>query len=73
MKIVSMKNRLGPKYMRDERVASQVVVKQFVNGQCGYDEDAKRDFGEACFKPGASVAKLMGQHGVNANLVHAWI
>jgi hypothetical protein len=40
---------LGHDYIRDENVASQLVVKRFVNGQCGYDEDARRDLVEACF------------------------
>lgn len=59
--------------MRDESVASRLVVKRFANGRCSYDEDAKRELIEACLQPGASVAKLAREHGVNANLVHTWI
>jgi len=59
--------------MRDESVASRLVVKRFANGRCSYDEDAKRELIEACLQPGASVAKLAREHGLNANLVHTWI
>jgi transposase-like protein len=37
------------------------------------NDDTRRDLVKACFKPGASVVKLIGECGVNANLVHIWI
>jgi len=59
--------------MRDKDLAERLVVKRSANGRCSYDEDAKRELVEACLHPGVSIAKLAREHGINANLLHAWI
>lgn len=59
--------------MRDKELAERLVVKRSANGRCSYDEDAKRELVEACLQPGVSIAKLARDHGINANLLHAWI
>ena len=59
--------------MRDDDLASRLVVKRYANGRCLYDADAKRELIEACMKPGTSVARLAREHGVNANLLHTWM
>jgi transposase len=59
--------------MRDKELAERLVVKRNANGRCSYDEDAKRELVEACLQPGVSIAKLARDHGINANLLHAWI
>lgn len=59
--------------MRDESLASRLIVKRFANGRCSYDEDAKQELVERCLESGASVARIARDHGVNANLVHTWI
>ena len=38
-----------------------------------YTSDFKQTIVTACQKPGASVANIAMQHGINANLVHRWI
>jgi len=38
-----------------------------------YDAEFKSAIVAACQQPGASVAKIALQHGINANLVHKWI
>ncbi len=37
-----------------------------------HDEELKRQVLEECSAPGASVAKVALDHGLNANLVHKW-
>ena len=37
-----------------------------------HDEQLKRRVLEECSAPGASVAKVAMDHGLNANLVHKW-
>jgi transposase len=37
-----------------------------------HDEQLKRQVLEECSAPGASVAKVAMDHGLNANLVHKW-
>jgi transposase len=59
--------------MSDKELAERLVVKRSANGRCSYDEDAKRELVEACLQPGVSIAKLARDHGINANLLHAWI
>ncbi len=59
--------------MRAEELAERLVVKRSANGRCTYDEEAKRELVEACLQPGASIAKLARDYGVNANLLHTWI
>ena len=59
--------------MSDKELAGRLVLKRSANGRCSYDEDAKRELVEACLQPGVSIAKLAREHGINANLLHAWI
>jgi transposase len=37
-----------------------------------HDDELKRQVLAACAVPGASVAKVAMDHGLNANLVHKW-
>ena len=39
------------------------------NGRRRFDPESKDRLIPACLEPGASVSKLAGEHGVNANLV----
>ena len=43
------------------------------NGRCRYDPLSKARLVEACLEPGASVARLALDHGVNANLLRKWV
>lgn len=49
------------------------VVRQSSDGRRRYDEGGKRVLIEAALQPGASVARLAQEHGVNANLLRKWI
>lgn len=43
------------------------------NGRCRYDPLSKARLVEACLEPGASVARLALDNGVNANLLRKWV
>jgi transposase len=43
------------------------------NGRCRYDPIAKARLVDACLEPGASVARLALDNGVNANLLRKWV
>lgn len=43
------------------------------NGRCRYDPISKARLVDACLEPGASVARLALDHGVNANLLRKWV
>lgn len=49
------------------------VVSVGIDGKRRFDRHTKRRLVEACLEPGASVAGLALQHGVNANLLRKWI
>ncbi|MBN3723699.1 transposase [Burkholderia sp. Ac-20379] len=49
------------------------VVRQSSDGRRRYDEKSKRVLIEAALRPGASVARLAQEHGINANLLRKWI
>ncbi len=49
------------------------VVGVLRNGRRRYDPASKRRLVEACRQPGASLAGLALQHGVNANLLRKWV
>src|SRR5690242_1104763 len=49
------------------------VVTVGIDGKRRFDRHTKRRLVEACLEPGASVAGLALQHGVNANLLRKWI
>ncbi len=38
-----------------------------------HSPEVKRRVVEACLEPGASVAKVAMEHGINANLAHKWL
>ena len=59
--------------MRNGDLRDRLVVKRNANGRCSYDEEAKRELVEVCLEPGASVARIAREHGINANLLHTWI
>src|ERR1700712_1222036 len=49
------------------------VVRQSRDGRRRYDEGGKRVLIGAALRPGASVARLAQEHGINANLLRKWI
>jgi len=51
----------------------RLVVGHKSDGRSVYDEGAKKELVVACLRPGASVARMAMQHGVNANLLRTWI
>ena len=56
-----------------ETLARRLVIGHKRDGRSIYDEQAKRELLEACRQPGASVAKLARDCGVNANQLSTWI
>ena len=38
-----------------------------------YTPEFKAQLVAACQRPGASIAALAGQHGMNANVLHRWL
>ena len=54
-------------------LASRLVTGRKRDGRCTYDPGAKAEIVEACLQPGASVARIGMQYGINANLLRTWI
>ena len=54
-------------------LARRLVVGHKRDGRSIYDEQAKRELVLACREPGASIAKLARDCGVNANQVNSWV
>jgi transposase len=54
-------------------VLSGLVVGRMRDGRCRYDPQVKQELVGQCMLPGVSVARMAMQHGVNANLLRAWI
>ena len=54
-------------------LARRLVIGRKRDGRCIYDSGAKRELLELCQRPGASVARLARECGVNANLVSSWL
>ena len=54
-------------------LASRLVVRRRRDGRCEYDLKAKQDLMALCLEPGASIARIAMEHGVNANLVRTWL
>lgn len=54
-------------------LARRLVIGRKRDGRSIYDPGAKRELLELCQRPGASVAKLARDCGVNANLVASWL
>ena len=57
----------------DEDYGKLRVTAVLRNGRCRYDPISKARLIEACLEPGASVARLALDHGVNANLLRKWV
>ena len=54
-------------------LARRLVVGHKRDRRSIYDEQAKRELILACREPGASIAKLARDCGVNANQVNSWV
>ena len=54
-------------------LAQRLVIGRKRDGRGIYDPGAKRELLELCRRPGASVARLARECGVNANLVASWL
>ncbi|MBP8184102.1 MAG: transposase [Rhodoferax sp.] len=54
-------------------VMRRLVLGHDRGGRCRYDPQAKAELIQECMKPGVSVARIAMQHGINANLLRAWI
>ena len=54
-------------------LARRLVIGHKRDGRSIYDEQAKRELVLACREPGASIAKLARDCGVNANQVNSWV
>jgi transposase len=59
--------------VRDEKLASRLVVRRGAGGNCTYDEGAKRELIALCQSGTVSVAKVALTYGINPNLLHNWI
>ena len=59
--------------VRDEELARRLIVRRGANGNCTYDEGAKRALIELCRSGTVSVAKVALTYGINPNLLHNWI
>ena len=57
----------------NSEVLSGLVVGRMRDGRCRYDPQVKQELVGQCLLPGVSVARMAMQHGVNANLLRAWI
>ncbi|WP_232290855.1 IS66-like element accessory protein TnpA [Polaromonas naphthalenivorans] len=53
-------------------MASQTRITQ-VPKRRFYSPELKRQVVQTCAQPGASIAAVALQHGINANIVHRWI
>ncbi|AEG00389.1 IS66-like element accessory protein TnpA [Methylomonas methanica] len=58
---------------RSTRLLRPLIVGHGRDGRCLYDPEAKRELVRICLQPGASIAKMALDHGVNANLLRKWI
>jgi transposase len=56
-----------------EDLGRRLVIGHKRDGRSVYDPQAKQELVEACLQPGASVARLARQCGVNANQVATWV
>lgn len=59
--------------VRNEDLARRLVVRRGANGNCTYDESAKRELIELGQSGVASVAKVALSYGVNPTQLHNWI
>ena len=54
-------------------LARRLVTGRKRDGRCTYDPQAKAEIVEQCLRPGASVARIGMQYGINANLLRTWM
>ena len=54
-------------------LAGRLVTGRKRDGRRSYDRQAKAELVQACLQPGASVARIGMQYGINANLLRSWI
>ena len=54
-------------------LARRLVVGHKRDGRSIYDDKAKRELVLACREPGASMARIARECGVNANLLAGWV
>lgn len=57
----------------NSELLSGLVVGRMRDGRCRYDPQVKQELVGQCLLPGVSAARMAMQHGVNANLLRAWI
>lgn len=58
---------------KDSELLQRLVVGSKRDGRRRHDKQAKAELVQACLKPGASVARVALEHGINANLLRKWI
>ncbi len=56
-----------------EELARRLVVGRKSDGRSVYDEAAKAELVAAWGRPGASVSRLAGECGINANQRSRWV
>jgi len=56
-----------------QELARRLVVGRKSDGRAVYDETVKAELVAACGRPGASVSRLAGECGVNANQLSRWL
>lgn len=59
--------------MNDSEVLSRLVIGHKRDGRCRYDPAAKQELIRQCKLLGVTVSRMASQHGINANLLRAWI
>ena len=71
--LVSINNDVDICMQVKTEVMRRLVLGRDRGGRCKYDPQAKTELIQECMKPGVSVARMAMQHGINANLLRAWI
>jgi transposase len=71
--LVSINNEVDICMQVKTEVMRRLVLGHDRGGRCRYDPQAKAELIQECMKPGVSVARIAMQHGINANLLRAWI
>jgi transposase len=57
----------------NSEVLNESVVRRMRDGRCRYDPQVKQKLVHQCMLSGVSMARMAMLHGVNANLLRAWI
>ena len=71
--LVSINNDVDICMQVKSEIVKRLVLGRDRGGRCKYDPQAKTELIQECMKPGVSVARMAMQHGINANLLRAWI